>query len=165
MKFRLVESNIDDKITIYTYQSKDVINMLNSGKTYYAIPTKGMFSSAGRDNPYIQIRKLFGLSHSPIFGAFNTRDLDKMIKSSEINTKDKELLTLSVPRDEIKVVEYYDWVDYIYALYDRKSFEIDSGITLEELENILKEQKDIKSYDEPQAIIDRIEPGWVIKER
>lgn len=164
MRFKLVENSTKDKITIYTYQSKDVVDRLNSGKTYYAIPTKGMFSSAGRDNPYIQIRKLFGLSHSPIFGAFNTKDLDKMIKSSEINTKDKELLTLSVPKDEIHIVEYYDWVDYIYALHDMKSFEEDSGITLKELENIIMEKRDLNSYDEPQAIIDKIEPSWVVEE-
>ena len=165
MRFKLVEG-IDNKlIDVYTYQSDEVIDSLKNNQEYHADINSGMFQEKGsRNNPYRKLKQILGLSNYPIFGALSKTDLERMLDSSFISRRGRKLLRLRVPRNEIKITEYYDWTDYLYALEDRKSFEEESGITIKELEDLLREQRDVESYEEPQVILDRIEPSWVIED-
>lgn len=150
-------------IRVYTYQSSAVVRKLKNNKVYIAKPEKGMFQDYGEYNPYLSLIKVLGLKGGPIFGALSIDMLDQMMEASELEDSDRnKLLTLNVPKNEVKLTEYYDWTDYIYALDDPIGFEKSGGISLSELENLLRDQRSESSYEVPQVVIDKIKPEWIV---
>lgn len=111
MKFRLIENNKEFTITVYTYQSPDVLRQLKNNKTYIASYNKGLFSdyeSDGVKNPYRELARVLGLKHCPIFCALDKKELRDMIIASSLETSNRtELLTLEVPVSQVHETEYY----------------------------------------------------------
>lgn len=159
------ESNDDETITLYTYQSKETLTILKKGMTYVANANKGMFKGKKDENPYYALTRLLNLTNSPIFCGASITGLDSMIEASGLNVSRKVLLTLNVPKSEINIMEYYDWTDYMYALESSKEFEQESGISISELEKIIKEnsKNSYQSFDLPQVVLNRIESTWLVE--
>ena len=152
-KENLTESN-SFPITVYTYQSPEVKKQLENNETYIADYNRANY------NGYKKLAKVLGLNNCPIFGALSKKDLLYMLDASNIDYLVKDIMQLEIPSGQLKYTEYYDWTDYMYALGDPKEFEEDSGITVKDLENILRTQKNIDDYDLCQVVFDRIEPEW-----
>ncbi len=145
---------------IETYQSNLVLRILKSGEVYRAKPNLGL---RGEYNALID---MFGLHcECPIFA---------VVKGKKQNTGGKVSgsvrLTLDVPMEHIRLTEYGEWADFLYAFKftrpgNYKSLRPDcEEITVrrynEILEN-LKTQKKPSQYDCPQVVLEKIEPGWL----
>ena len=141
-------------ITVYTYQKPQVRELLENGKTYIASYERANY------NHYKDLSNLLGLSNCPIFGALSKEDLYSMLNSSGIDFEEENILHLEIPKENLHYMEYYDWTDYMYALDDAESFEEETGLSLQDLENLIKTQKSSIDYDECQVVFDRIEPQW-----
>ena len=161
-KKRKNESLNEDTITLYTVQDKKVLNKLNKGETYTA-SYNNIFDMDYLDL-YKKLSSLYGFKNCPIFCA--DEDSLHIIESSGIEANgNKELITLNVPRSEVKVHNYYDWTDYLFFHFDDDgTFETEEEIDeyLLKLEDRMKNQ--ICGDDEDKEyVIDRIEPSWVVK--
>lgn len=153
-----VNEGLDKLVKVYTYQGSEVVDILNSGTTYYADYNKGIFKNA-TDNPYRHLAKALSLSNCPIFASTSKAKLDYMMEASGLDGE-YTLLTLNVPRSEIKMTDYYDWTDYIYYYVDQEE---DIEMSKEEYEDYLRSKMTkLKGFTYPQVILDRIEPDWVI---
>lgn len=141
-------------ITVYTYQKPQVRELLENGETYIASYERANYSH------YKDLSNLLGLSNCPIFGALSKKDLYAMLNSSGIDFEEENILHLEIPKENLHYMEYYDWTDYMYALDDAESFEEETGLSLQDLENLIKTQKSSIDYDECQVVFDRIEPQW-----
>ena len=144
-------------INLYTIQHKTVLDTLLNGKTYIA-DYNHIF-----DKQYVpqykRLANLLELKNCPIFCA--TAYSRNIINSSNINsTDDKILLRLKVPKAFVKLHQYYDWSDYLY--FDALDSWDNSDISKSELENLIKSQQ-IHDIHTVQAVIDKIEPEWLIK--
>ena len=141
-------------ITVYTYQKPQVKELLEKGETYIASYDRANY------NHYGDLAKVLGLSNCPIFGALSKEDLYDMLDSSGIDWEDENILHLEIPKENLKYTEYYDWTDYMYALDDPEEFKEESGLSVEDLENMLRTQKSAIDYDVCQVVFDRIESKW-----
>lgn len=150
----LYESEESPSILVYTYQDSWVRKQLEDGKTYIASYDRANYSH------YKDLARTLGLKNCPIFGALSKSSLQIMVESSGIKRQGKEILQLRIPKKDLKYTEYYDWTDYMYALDDPKSFKKESGISVKDLEMLLRTQKDSIDYDLCQVVFDKIEPEW-----
>lgn len=141
-------------ITVYTYQKPQVRELLENGETYIASYERANYSH------YKDLSNLLGLNNCPIFGALSKGDLYTMLNSSGIDFEEENILHLEIPKENLHYMEYYDWTDYMDALDDAESFEEETGLSLQDLENLIKTQKSSIDYDECQVVFDRIEPQW-----
>lgn len=149
-----LKESIGFPITVYTYQKPQVRELLENGETYIASYERANYSH------YKDLSNLLGLSNCPIFGALSKEDLYAMLNSSGINFEEENILHLEIPKENLHYMEYYDWTDYMYALDDAESFEEETGLSLQDLENLIKTQKSPIDYVECQVVFDRIEPQW-----
>lgn len=72
--------------------------------------------------------------------------------------QDYRLIGLKVPESEVRFQEYYNWTDYIYFYENPDEWEGE-----EDLHSYLKRTANVQ-FDRSkvmQAVISRIEPGWV----
>ena len=141
-------------ITVYTYQKPQVRELLEKGETYIADYSRANY------NHYKDLAKVLGLNNCPIFGALSKDDLYDMLDSSGIDFEEENIIHLEIPKENLKYTEYYDWTDYMYALDDPESFKEESGLSIQELEDLLKTQKGASDYENCQVVFDRIEPQW-----
>ena len=159
-----INESIGFPITVYTYQKPQVRELLERGETYIADYSRSMFSNHEDDkdykHPYKELVRILGLHNCPIFGALSKHDLYTMLNASGIDWNESDIIRLEIPKDELKYTEYYDWTDYIYALEEPEQFEEESGLSLEDLENLLRTQKGSLEYDLCQVVFDKIEPQW-----
>lgn len=158
-----LNENIDeDTITLYTVQDKKVLDKLNKGETYIA-SYNNIFDMEYLDL-YKKLSSLYGFKNCPIFCA--DEDSLHIIESSGIEaTGNRELITLNVPRSEVKVHNYYDWTDYLFFhIDDDGTFETEEELNeyLLKLEDRMKNQV-CGDDEDKEYVIDRIEPSWVVK--
>lgn len=145
---------------IQTYQSKLVLKILNSGEIYRAKPNLSLRGE------YDALIDLLGLKcECPIFG---------VVKGKKQNTGGKVSgsvrLTLDVPDKFVRLTEYEEWADFLYAYKFSKPGnykalradceEIPVRRYSEILEN-LKHQKKASQYECPQAVLEKINPAWL----
>lgn len=147
-----------------TYQSKLVWKILQSGETYRAKPNLGLRGQ------YEALNDLLGLHcECPIFG---------VVKGKKQNTGGKVSgavkLTLNVPDDRVKLTEYAEWADFLYAYQFTvpgryRSLRPDcEEVTVREYDRLLeslREQRPLSQYQCPQAVLEKIEPGWLKRAR
>lgn len=145
---------------IQTYQSHLVLRTLKAGETYRAKPNLGLRGE------YDALIDMFGLHcECPIFA---------VVKGKKQNTGGKVSgavrLTLNVPEEQIRLTEYSEWADFLYAFKftrpgNYKSLRPDcEEISVRRYNQIienLKYQKKVSQYDCPQAVLEKIEPGWL----
>lgn len=141
-------------ITVYTYQKPQVRELLEKGETYIASYDRANY------NHYKDLARVLGFNNCPIFGALSKEDLYDMLDSSGIDWEDENILHLEIPKENLRYTEYYDWTDYMYALDEPDEFKEESGLSIEDLENLLRTQKSASEYDNCQVVFDRIEPKW-----
>lgn len=147
---------------IETYQSKVVKNILASGREYRAKPNLSLRGE------YDAMIELLGLHcECPIFG---------VLKGKKQNTGGKVSgayrFTLDVPDREVRLTEYGEWADFLYAYRftmpgNFRALRPDcEEITVRRYQEILEgiqTQKKPSQYETPQAVLERIRPEWVKK--
>ena len=150
----LYESEESPSMLVYTYQDSRVRKQLEDNKTYIASYDRANYSH------YVDLARTLGLKNCPIFGALSKNSLQIMAEASGIKGQGKEILQLRIPKKDLKYTEYYDWTDYMYALDNPKNFKNESGLSVKDLETLLRTQKDSVDYDLCQVVFDKIEPDW-----
>lgn len=145
---------------LQTYQSKVVLRTLKSGEVYRAKPNLSLRGE------YDALIDMLGLCcECPVFA---------VVKGKKQNTGGKVSgsvqLTLDVPDRFVRLTEYSVWADFIYAFKfskpgNYKALRPDcEEITVRrynELMEDLKDQRKPGAYKCPQAVLERIEPGWL----
>lgn len=145
---------------LQTYQSKLVLRVLRSGEVYRAKPNLSLRGE------YDALIDMLGLHcECPVFA---------VVKGKKQNTGGKVSgsvrLTLDVPEEFVHITEYSVWADFIYAFrYSkpgnykvlRPDCEEVSVRRYNELMEDLKEQRKVNTYQCPQVVLERIEPGWL----
>lgn len=144
-----------------TYQSTAVLNILRKGEVYRANPS---ISFRGE---YAALIHMLGLNcRCPIFTVVKGR---KQKTAGRISASVK--LTLNVPDDKIKLTEYGVWADFMYSYKftrggDYTKLKPDcEEITNRRFQSILSDlrtQRPLSSYKYPQAILEEIQPGWLV---
>ncbi|MCH4239911.1 MAG: hypothetical protein LKF71_06575 [Oscillospiraceae bacterium] len=146
---------------VKTYQSSAVLQILRSGKTYYARKNLG-FNIA-----YQGLIHLLGLHcTAPVFGYLKGH---KSCTNGKISSS--VLLTLEVPANCLWLTEYDVWADYMYCIehyttaLNRRKIVTNEECTqrhFEEIESDLREQRSPSDYKIPQVVMERIAPEWLI---
>lgn len=145
---------------IQTYQSKLVLKILNAGEIYRAKPNLTL------KGEYEALIDLLGLQcECPIFG---------VVKGKKQNTGGKVSgsiqLNLEVPDELVRLTEYEEWADFLYAYRytvpgNYRSLRPDcEEVTVRRYNEILdnlKCQKKLSQYECPQAVLEKIDPDWV----
>lgn len=145
---------------LQTYQSKLVLRTLRSGEVYRAKPSLSLRGE------YDALIDMLGLHcECPVFA---------VVKGKKQNTGGKVSgsvrLTLDVPDEHVRLTEYSVWADFIYAFKFSKpgSYKVlrpdceeISVRRYNELMEDLKDQRKPGAYACPQAVLERIEPGWL----
>ena len=158
-----VKSEEDGCYNLVTYQSTQVLDILLSNKIYRA------YKSITFAREYQALIDILGLQcDCPIFACVKGKPLcaDGRVSSSV-------LLTLRVPKEEVRLTEFRVWADLLYVL---KSSKIDLSRTsqlqtkagvdtrqLSETVESLREQMPLSAYKEPQAVLEEIRPEWLVK--
>lgn len=147
---------------LVTYQSATVLAILKKGETYTAKP------SISYKGEYAALIDMLDLKcQCPIFA---------VVKGRKQNTQGRVSgavrITLNVPNDKIKFTEYGVWADFLYAYQFAKSHDYsrlkpDCGeMTHRKYSGIihnLKTPRPLGKYKYPQAIIEEIQPQWLVK--
>lgn len=147
---------------IDTYQSSAVMRILKSGKVYRAMP------SISFKNEYAALVDMLKLNCAcPIFGVVRGR---KQNTGGRVSGAVR--IRLKVPREFVKLTEYNVWADFldnfkytrpsdyntiIYGSRDVSS--ADHGRLIQNLKN----QRPLWKYKQPQAILEYIDPAWVVR--
>lgn len=145
---------------LITYQSKLVLESLRAGKVYYAKPNLGLRGQ------YDALIDLLGLRcECPVFA---------VVKGKKQNTGGKVSgsvrLTLDVPDKDVRLTEYEQWADFLYAYKFANPRNYRSLLpNCEELSvrryndilEGLREQRPLAQYQCPQAVLEKIDPAWL----
>lgn len=145
---------------LQTYQSKLVLRTLKAGEVYRAKPNLSLRGE------YDAMIDMLGMKcECPIFA---------VIKGRKQNTGGKVSgavrLTLDVPDENVFITEYGVWADFLYAFKftrpgNYKALQPDceevSVRRYNEIMEDLKNQRKPSQYQCPQAVLERIEPGWL----
>ncbi|MFI3325156.1 MAG: hypothetical protein R3Y35_03165 [Clostridia bacterium] len=147
---------------LITYQSKAVLNILENKKTYLAKP------SISFKREYAALIDMLNLKCAcPVFAVVKGR---KQNTSGRVSGTVK--FTLNVPDEYIKYTEFGTWADFMYACKFSKPYDYTKIATAFEEVNTrkyshlieeLKNHKSQEHYKFPQAILEKIEPNWVVK--
>ena len=134
-------------------QNISVLDLLKQGKIYRADYNKIFNKDYLRQYKFLAHQA--GFEDCPIFCA--TEKSEGIISFSGLHkSKSNVLLTLNVPDDETYCTEYYTWTDYLYFTTE----DIDRNYA-KQLEDVLRQNLIPENCNDPQIIIDRIEPTWV----
>lgn len=149
---------------LYTYQSQAVLKILKSGEVYRAKP------SLSFSKEYAALIDILGLKcECPIFAVVKGRR-----KNSGGKVSGAVRLTLDVPDKFVHLTEYSVWADFIYAFKFSKPTNYKEltpqceEITVREYKDILfdlKLQRKLSDYITPQAVLEKINPAWLISSR
>lgn len=143
-----------------TYQSNLVLRTLKRGEVYRAKPSLSLRGE------YDALIDMLGLHcECPVFA---------VVKGRKQNTGGKVSgsvrLTLDVPDEFVRLTEYPVWADFIYAFKFSKpgSYKVlrpdCEEITVRRYNELIEDlstQRKLGSYTCPQAVLERIEPGWL----
>lgn len=103
-----------DTVKIITVQHKNVLNKILSDDIYYADTEK--YVAENRSNllkPYQYLMREYGYEHFPIFGC----QIGYLCEFYGADCgKNSTLIELSVPINEVKIQNYYDWTDLIFYM-------------------------------------------------
>lgn len=136
---------------LITIQNKEVLNILKSGKTYYANFDKIQYSNYKKQ--WEELANYLGFKECPIFCS----PINDDTATTASNIKGVKI-TLNVPDSECYPMDYYgfsDWLYYSSGEYD-DYFNWNSDVALNNLDRYLDKNANIV-----QVIINRIEPEWV----
>lgn len=147
---------------IDTYQSGAVMRILQSGKIYRASP------SISFKKEYAELIDMLDLHcECPIFGVVRGR---KQNTGGRVSGAVR--IRLNVPREYVKLTEYTDWADFLdnfkytnpndYSTIIVGSLDVKSSDHLRVVES-LKHQRHLFQYKMPQAILEYIDPKWVVR--
>lgn len=144
-----------------TYQSTAVLNILRKGEVYIAKP------SISFKGAYAALIDILGLNcQCPIFTVVKGR---KQNTGGRISASVQ--LVLDVPDDKIKLTEYNAWADFMYCYKfskpgDYKKLKPDceevSIRRYQDMMDDLKSQRPLAEYRYPQAVLEQIEPEWLV---
>ena len=147
---------------IDTYQSSAVMRILQSGKVYRAKP------SISFKREYAALIDMLDLHcDCPIFG---------VVKGRKQNTGGRVSgavrIRLNVPHEYVKLTEYTVWADFLdnfkytspknYATILAGTDEVSSSAHARVVAD-LKNQRPLSKYKVPQAILEYIDPQWVVR--
>lgn len=147
---------------LYTYQSQLVLRALRSRKEYRAKPNLKLRGE------YDALIDLLGLKcECPVFA---------VVKGKRQNTGGRVSgsvrLTLNVPDDQVWLTEYGVWADFLYAYRFTKPGNYHAlrpdceEITVRRYNQILtdlRNQRPLSQYHCPQAVLEKIDPAWLVK--
>lgn len=149
-------------ITVITYQSKQVLKIIRSGKVYRA------YRNIGMDRAYSALTDMLGLScECPVFGClkFHRKSTNGKVSSSV-------KLVLKVPEAHVKLTEYSVWADFMYHIkftkpndYTTVAPEASGILSQQDLDGMiasLKKQRKPAAYLRPQAVLEEIRPEWLV---
>lgn len=142
-----------------TIQNKEVLNILKNGETYFADYNKIKYSSYKKQ--WKKLAELCKFSHCPIYCVPENNDY--AIGASNIyEDEDNVLLELNVPKKECKIMDYYDWSDYLLYSSGGDYDDYFHWAKTKALNNIDKYIILGKYAGTPQIVIEKIEPKWLI---
>ena len=146
---------------LLTYQSSVVLKILQRGELYRAKPS---ISFAGEYKALVDLLSMH--CSCPVFC---------VVKGKKQNTGGKVSgtvqLKLDVPRESVKLTEYAVWADFLYAYKftiqgNYRVLKAGCGeITAQDYRAILedlKKQRTLNQYKYPQALLEEIEPKWLV---
>ena len=139
---------------LITIQSKKVLDILKSGKTYYANFDKIQYSNYKKQ--WKELAKYLGFKECPIF--CSPIDDDTAITSSFIEIEGSKI-TLNVPDNECHIMDYYGFSDWLYYSSGQEYddfFDWNEDKALKNIDAYLDKNANIV-----QVILNRIEPEWV----
>ncbi len=148
-------------MTLITYQSQAVLSVLKAKKIYYAKPSITYKKEYGA---LIEMLKMD--CQCPVFAVVKGR---KQNTSGRVSGTVK--MVLEVPDEEVKFTEFSVWADFLYASQFTRPTDyrrLKAGceeVTVKKFEAILNDLKTprlLSAYKFPQALIERIEPHWLV---
>ena len=137
---------------LITIQNKEVLNILKSGKTYYANFDKIQYSNYKKQ--WKELAKYLGFKECPIF--CSPIDDDTATTASGI---EGVKITLNVPDSECHSMDYYGFADWLYYSDGQEYDSVFNWGADKALKNIDKYLD--KNSDIVQVVLNRIEPEWV----
>ena len=145
---------------VETYQSKYVLRILKSGEIYRAKPNLTLRGE------YAALIDMLGLKcECPIFGVVKVKKKKTFGKVSG-----SVKLILDVPDKFVRLTEFSEWADFLYAYKFTKpgnyrsllpGCEEVSDRRLAEIITNLKQQKKVSAYKSPQVVLEKINPVWL----
>lgn len=145
---------------LQTYQSQAVLKILHRGEIYRAKP------SISYRGEYAALVDILGLRcDCPVFCVVKGR---KQNTSGRVSASVR--LTLDVPDKHVKLTEFSVWADFLYAYKNSKKNDYrhllpdTEELTQREYAQLiqdLKNQRKLKEYVYPQAILEKINPKWL----
>ncbi len=157
------KSEEDGCYNLVTYQSTQVLDILLSDKIYRA------YKSITFAREYQALIDILGLKcDCPIFACVKGKPLcaDGRVSSSV-------LLTLRVPKEEVRLTEFSVWADLLYAIKSSKTdlsrigtLATNSNVntrTIADAVSSIKDQRPLSAYKVPQAVLEEIRPEWLVK--
>ena len=162
--FRKYEKSEEDGCyNLTSYQSTQVLDILLANQVYRA------YKSITFAKGYQALIDILGLDCvCPIFACVMGKPscADGRVSSSV-------LLTLRVPKEKVRLTEFSDWADLLYVMKSLKSdytgigaLQARSDIDTRQLQRSiesLKVQKPLSQYKVPQAVLEEIQPEWLVK--
>ena len=147
---------------IDTYQSSAVMRILQKGEIYRAYP------SISFRKEYAALIDMLNLHcECPVFGVVAGR---KQNTGGRVSAAVR--IRLNVPNEYVKLTEYNVWADFMenckytkpndYKTIIVAASDINSAEHKKLIEN-LRDQRPLKEYKVPQAILEYIDPRWVIQ--
>jgi len=145
---------------LQTFQSQAVLKILHRGEIYRAKP------SISYRGEYAALVDIMGLRcDCPVFCVVKGR---KQNTSGRVSATVR--LTLDVPEKHVKLTEFSEWADFLYAFHNTKKSDYrmlqpdTEELTQREYTELiksLKNQRKLKDYAYPQAILEKINPKWL----
>ena len=147
---------------IDTYQSSAVMRILQRGEIYRAYP------SISFKKEYAALIDMLNLHcECPVFGVVAGR---KQNTGGRVSGAVR--IRLNVPNEYVRLTEYNVWADFMENCKYTKPNDYKTIIVGAEEVNAaqhkkliedLKDQRPLKAYKVPQAIMEYIDPRWVVK--
>ena len=146
---------------LISYQSEIVLNTLLKGEIHLAKP------SISFSREYMALIDMLDLHcKCPIFAVVHGK---KQNSSGRVSSSVK--LILEVPEDKIKFTEFSVWADFLYSIKFAKPHDYSKvlanyhDLASQKHENLIKQiknQQSLDKYDYPQAILEYIDPKWLV---
>lgn len=147
---------------LVTYQSENVLKILQQGKIYRAKPS---ISFKKEYQALMEMTKL--KCDCPVFAVVKGK---KQNTSGRVSGSIK--MELEVPVGKIKFTEFSVWANFMYGVkfakgtgYKKISIDGHSEVSQKDHDQTIKElstQKSLKKYVYPQALLEEIQPEWLI---
>lgn len=140
---------------VCTIQNKSVLDILKSGKIYYADYNKIAYKNYKKQ--WHKLAEYCGFSHCPIF--CSPLGNEEAIESSDVSGVK---LILDVPDSECVLMDYYDFSSWLYYSSGQEYddyFNFDEKQAFDNIDKYIV----LGAYQSvPQVCIEKIDPRWVI---